>query len=115
MTLLKSLLLFVALPAGALCASTYFLEEIRNSVSDYIPEAIVPPVGLFLFFCFGAAGAMFFGLLFVPEAILNEPGNRDELKGALGVSGARIVRMFCLFSLFWFVLTAYLIVDKAYG
>ena len=114
MKLRDKLFFTYVVPMGILCAVTYALEDVRDAVAEYIPKVIIIPIGLLFFFCFGGSIGLLVGLLLVPEAVLDEPGNRSDLKEILGVSGAVTVRAFCLFGLFWFLLAAYIVYDLAF-
>ena len=122
MTPLQLLLLVAALPVGVVFAACYFVADIRNAVADYIPEAILPPVGLLLFFAFGACVGMFAALLVMPGSMLNDRRTQSELQeafqeafGDFGVHGPRSVRLASLLVLLLCGAAIAIIVDKAYG
>jgi hypothetical protein len=118
MTPLQLLLLVAALPVGVVFAACYFVADIRNAVADYIPEVILPPVGLLLFFVFGACVGMFAALLVMPGSMLNDRRTQSELQeafGDFGVHGPRSVRLASLLVLLLCGAAIAIIVDKAYG
>ena len=114
MTLLKRILLTVAFPVGLLFSLAYALEDIRDAVCDYVPQAFFPPFGLLAFFAVGASIGLLGAFLVVPEAVLNRPANRDDLRRLLGVSGAVRVRAVSAASLAFILFGVYLIYVKAY-
>ena len=115
MTLLKLIYLTVAFPLGFLFTIAYGFEDIRYAVCDYVPAAFFPPFGLVMFFAYGACVGLMTALLVVPEAILNQHGNREDLRQVLSVSGAVRVRVFCAASLSLFLFGISIIYENAYG
>lgn len=115
MNLLDEIFKRIAIPFGLLFSLGYAVEEIRVAVADYIPESLIAPIGLVMYFAFGACVALSAALLVVPEAALNQPGNREDLKAVLGVYGAHAVRSIAATSLGIFLFVIWIIIDKAYG
>ena len=115
MKLLERILWYWCLPGGLLLAPTYFIEEIRWAVCDYISEAFIPPVGLFLFFVYGAFLGLLAGLLVTPDAALELAENQEDLRESLGITATTTVRAMVGAMLLVALFAAWIIWSKAYG
>ena len=108
-------MLIGALPFGLLASATYSLQPVRRAVCEYVPEAVFPPVGLILFFAYGACIGMYLILLIVPAFVLDKKGNRDDLQSMLGVWGARAARGIASMGLSAHLWAGWIIWKMSYG